>query len=136
MVTDAITTDFNGDEQIDLIVVGEWMQPTFLQNNGGQFKNVTDGYLKGNMHGLWQSIIAFDIDNDNDEDYVLGNFGLNSKFIASEKYPMKMYVGDFDNNNKTETVVAIEKKGKYYTLQGLDELVWSVKLFKEKIYKL
>ena len=132
MVTDAITTDFNGDEQIDLIVVGEWMQPTFLQNNDGQFKNVTQDYLKGNLHGLWQSIIAFDIDNDNDEDYVLGNFGLNSKFIASEKYPMKMYVGDFDNNKTSETVIAIEKNGKYYTLQGLDELAGQLNYLKKK----
>lgn len=132
MVTDAITTDFNGDKQIDLIVVGEWIQPTFMQNTGGQFKNVTDRYLKGNLHGLWQSIIAFDIDNDDDEDYVLGNFGLNSKFIASEKYPMKMYIGDFDDNNKTETVVAIEKKGKYYTLLGLDELSSQLNYLKKK----
>ena len=132
MVTDAITTDFNSDKQMDLIIVGEWMQPTFLQNNDGQFKNVTQDYLKGNLNGLWQSIIGFDIDNDNDEDYVLGNFGLNSKFMASEKYPMKMYVGDFDNNKTSETVIAIEKNGKYYTLQGLDELAGQLNYLKKK----
>jgi len=132
MVTDAISTDFNKDGQIDLIVVGEWMNPTFLENNKGVFKNVTSTFVNGNNSGLWQSIAAFDIDNDGDEDYILGNFGLNSKFKASDKYPMKMYVGDLDNNNRTETIIAIEKKGNYYTLQGLDELAGQLNYLKKK----
>ncbi len=130
MVTDAITTDFNADGQIDLIVVGEWMEPTFLQNENGNFNTVS--HLKENLNGLWQSITAFDIDNDGDDDYVLGNFGLNSKFKASQQFPMKMYVGDFDNNKKTETIVAIEKNGEYYTLQGLDELADQLSYLKKK----
>lgn len=132
MVTDAITTDFNKDGQIDLIVVGEWMNPTFLQNNKGNFKDVTSTFVNGNSNGLWQSIAAFDIDNDGDEDFILGNFGLNSKFKASEKYPMKMYVGDLDNNNRSETIIAIEKKGNYYTLQGLDELAGQLNYLRKK----
>ncbi len=132
MVTDAIVTDFSEDGQLDLIVVGEWMQPTFLQNNNGNFKDVTSNLLKENINGLWQSIAIFDIDNDGDDDYILGNFGLNTKFKASRKFPMKMYVGDFDNNKKTETIVAIEKKGKYYTLQGLDELAGQLNYLKKK----
>ena len=62
------------------------------------------------------------MDGDGDEDYLLGNWGLNSKFMASEKLPMKMYYADFDANGTTETIVATEKKGKYYPLAGLDEL--------------
>ena len=130
MVTDAIVTDFNGDGQPDLIVVGEWMQPTFLQNNNGGFENVT--VLEENLNGLWQSIAAFDIDNDGDDDYILGNFGLNTKFKASQKYPMKMYVGDLDDNKSIETIVAIEKKGNYYTIQGLDELAGQLNYLKKK----
>ncbi len=132
MVTDAIVTDFNNDNQLDLIIVGEWMQPTFLQNNNSNFKDVTSNLLKENLNGLWQSIAAFDIDNDGDNDYVLGNFGLNSKFKASQKFPMKMYVGDFDDNKKTETIVAIEKSGNYYTLQGFDELTGQLNHLKKK----
>ncbi len=130
MVTDAIVTDFNSDGQPDLIVVGEWMQPAFLQNNNGDFENVT--VLTENLNGLWQSIAAFDIDNDGDDDYILGNFGLNTKFKASKKYPMKMYVGDLDNNNSIETIVAIEKNGNYYTIQGLDELAGQLNYLKKK----
>lgn len=134
MVTDAIVTDFNKDGQLDLIVVGEWMQPVFLQNNKGTFKDVTLNYIKETLNGLWQTIAVFDIDNDGDEDYVLGNFGLNSKFKASSKYPMKMYVSDFDKNNSVETIVAIEKDQKYFTLHGLDELSSQLTYLKKKYH--
>lgn len=122
MVSDAIFSDFNKDGKTDLIVVGEWMQPTFFQNTNGKFKEVTATVAPEKNNGLWQSIISYDIDNDGDEDYLLGNWGLNSKFKASSEFPMKMYYDDFDANSTFETIVAIEKNGKYYTTMGLDEL--------------
>ena len=122
MVTDAVFTDFNTDGQADLIVVGEWMQPTFFVNKKGKFTNVTTTVASSKNKGIWQTILPFDIDHDGDEDYLLGNWGMNSKFNASETYPLKMYYDDFDNNGTFETIVAKEKNGKYYTTMGLDEL--------------
>jgi hypothetical protein len=123
MVTDAVVTDFNKDGHQDLIVVGEWMKPKFFANTKGNFKEVTESKLPGNQNGLWQSITAFDIDHDGDQDYLLGNWGMNSKFKSSQEFPMKMYYDDFDANGTFETIVAVEKNGKYYTTMGLDELV-------------
>ncbi|WP_417443542.1 VCBS repeat-containing protein [Joostella sp.] len=120
MVTDAIWSDFNNDGTKDLIVIGEWMSPKFFSNENGILEEVFPTEEK--LNGLWRSIIEFDIDGDGDKDYLLGNWGTNSKFIASEKFPMRMYYGDFDNNKRTETVVATEKNGEYYTLANLDEL--------------
>ncbi|MBP6181444.1 VCBS repeat-containing protein [Flavobacterium sp.] len=122
MVTDAVVTDFNNDGNLDLIVVGEWMKPKFFANIKGSFKEVTESLLPGNQNGLWQSICTFDIDHDGDQDYLVGNWGMNSKFKASQEFPMKMYYDDFDTNDTFETIVAIEKSGKYYTTMGLDEL--------------
>ncbi|WP_242156929.1 VCBS repeat-containing protein [Aestuariivivens sediminis] len=122
MVRDATWTDFNNDNQIDLIVVGEWMSPMFFENNNGEFVNKTSTYSSSPLNGLWRAIIPFDVDKDGDLDYILGNWGTNTKFKASEEYPMLMYYADFDKNSKTETLLATEKDGKYYTLEGLDEL--------------
>jgi hypothetical protein len=122
MVTNAIFDDFNKDGLVDLIVVGEWMKPTFFENKNGKFTDVTASIFPEESNGLWQAIIAFDIDGDGDQDYLVGNWGMNSKFKASANFPMKMYYDDFDNNGSFETIVAIQKKGKYYTTMGLDEL--------------
>ncbi|WP_343488045.1 VCBS repeat-containing protein [Allomuricauda sp. d1] len=118
MVTDAVWSDFNGDGADDLIVVGEWMAPKFLKNERGRFIETNIQ----NSTGLWQSIHPFDIDADGDTDYLLGNWGLNSKFKASEAHPLKLYFNDFDGNGQTETVIAIFKEDNYYPLETLDGL--------------
>jgi hypothetical protein len=130
MVTDAVWQDYNKDGKQDLIVVGEWMQPVFLKNDNGSFSK--DDVLVSEINGLWQCVAPFDIDKDGDIDFVLGNWGLNSKFKASAKFPMKMYYNDFDKNGTSETVVAIEKSGKYYPLDGFDVLAGQMPLLKKR----
>lgn len=130
MVTDAVWDDYNNDGQVDLIIVGEWMEPTFLKNNKGSFER--DKVLMEKLEGLWQSIIPFDIDEDGDMDYILGNWGLNSKFRASKSYPLKMYYSDFDENGKSETIVAIDKDGSYYPLDGFDLIAGQIPSLRKK----
>jgi len=120
MVTDAVWDDFDADGDLDLIVVGEWMQPTFFSNENGTLTKVS--VLEEQLGGLWQTIIPFDMDNDGDQDYLLGNWGLNSKFKASASEPMKMYYDDFDQNGTTETVIAVANDGSYYPLLGMNDL--------------
>lgn len=120
MVTDAVWSDFDADGFDDLILIGEWMAPKFYKNSKGSFTEVT--VLDSKLNGLWQAIQPFDMDSDGDMDYLLGNWGSNTKFSASENVPMKLFFSDFDGNGSTETIVATEKNGKYYPLLGLDEL--------------
>ncbi len=120
MTTDAVWSDFDQDGDQDLIVVGEWMPPTFYQNDNGQLKE--QDVTSEKLNGLWQSIQPFDIDHDGDLDYLLGNWGTNSKFKASSQSPMKLFYGDFDKNGQTETIVATEKNGRYFPLVGLNDL--------------
>lgn len=120
MVTDALWDDFNDDGQTDLIIVGEWMSPKFFKNEKGVLTEVT--LIDSPLKGLWRQIEPFDIDHDGDTDYLLGNWGSNSKFEASTKHPMRMYYADFDQNGSTETIVCTHKNGNYYPLLGLNDL--------------
>ncbi len=128
MVTDALWSDFDKDGTTDLILIGEWMSPKFFKNTNGTFTEV--GNL--NYSGLWQSIHPFDIDDDGDADYLLGNWGTNSKFSATNKYPLRLYFNDFDGNGQTETVTAIAKNGNYYPLEGLDGLASQMVFLRKK----
>ena len=120
MLSDAVWDDFDNDGITDLIVVGEWMSPKFFKNTNGNLEEVRP--INGPLNGLWQRIQPFDMDSDGDVDYLLGNWGTNSKFKASAKYPLKMYYHDFDENGSTETIVCVEKDKRYYPLLGLDNL--------------
>lgn len=120
MITDAIWEDYNSDGFVDLILVGEWMNPKFFKNANGNF--IEENIINSKLTGLWQQITPFDVDKDGDIDYLLGNWGKNSKFSASKEHPLRMYYADFDGNGRTETIVCNYKNGAYYPLLGLDEL--------------
>lgn len=119
LVTDAVWNDFDGDSDKDLIIVGEWMAPTILENTNGQFKNVSAKAGTENFKGWYNSIEVADLDGDGDEDFVLANHGLNSRFKASTEEPIKLYVNDFDQNGSPEQIYSrvIDGKDLPYTLK-------------------
>ena len=118
MVTDAIWTDYDGDQDFDLIVVGEWMPIEVLQNNGGIFNVDTKALGLEKSNGWWNCIEAADIDGDGDMDYLLGNLGLNSKNKASEHQPFHVYSDDFDGNGKNDIVLGYYNAGVCYPVRG------------------
>jgi hypothetical protein len=102
MITDAYFTDINNDGYKDLMVVGEWMPVTFFINDKGKF---TSKQEVSNTSGWWNTICAADLDKDGDTDFVLGNWGLNSRFKASKEQPIHLYINDFDNNGTNESII-------------------------------
>ena len=105
MVTSAIWSDFDSDNNVDLIVVGEWMPITFLRNVNGTFINVTETYDFEESTGWWNSITGEDLDQDGDTDYILGNYGLNSFFKCSKEKPIEIHVDDFDRNGRNDPII-------------------------------
>jgi hypothetical protein len=119
MVTDAVFTDVDSDNDLDLIVVGEWMKIVLLENQNGVFIDSSKKWgLDDNTRGLWWSITASDLDNDGDDDYILGNLGRNNKFKASEEHPFKVYAGDFDRNGTNDVLLANFYKEDYVPVRG------------------
>jgi len=102
MVTGAVASDVDKDGDQDLIVVGDWMPVTIFENTPGALTR--KGIIKDSF-GWWSSIIAQDLDGDGNEDFILGNWGLNSKMRASTEKPLKMYVKDFDRNGSVDKIL-------------------------------
>ncbi len=101
MVTDAVWTDLNNDKTLDLLVVGEWMPVTSFINANGQLNKS----VLADSEGWWLDIEESDLDGDGRSEYVLGNWGYNTKFQASVEQPLTMYLKDFDDNGKTEFII-------------------------------
>ncbi len=132
MVTDAVWFDNNADGRLDLIVVGEWMPITVFNNNGRELTNITTAANLGDSHGMWNTIEPGDFDNDGDTDFMVGNYGLNSKLKASQDSPLVLFVKDFDQNNKTDPIIGLHKHGKLYPLATLNELTDQMPILKKK----
>jgi hypothetical protein len=118
MVTDAVFTDIDNDKDEDLMIVGEWMEIKVLKNNQGKFEDSSSTYGLEGTRGIWWSITAGDLDNDGDDDYIVGNLGRNNKFKASKEHPFKVYANDFDNNGTNDIVFAKFYKDGYVPMRG------------------
>lgn len=104
MVTDAIWTDFNGDNKIDLIVVGEFTPIMFFENTGNALRRVKTDI--DHHSGWWNSITSGDYDLDGDIDYVIGNLGLNNGYEVTHEFPLKVFAKDFDENGSMDAILA------------------------------
>lgn len=118
MVTSALWTDFNQDGQSDLMVVGEWTNIEFFENQGGKLVLATASYGTEETRGWWNHVSEADIDGDGDMDYLLGNLGLNYKFHASADKPFHVYCNDFDNDGVQDVVLAKKVKDDFKPIRG------------------
>jgi enediyne biosynthesis protein E4 len=132
MVTDAQWADIDGDKDMDLVVVGEWMPVTIFKNEGGKFVNTTKTNGLNKTCGLWNMVKPFDADGDGDMDFAVGNFGENSRFKATPQYPMTMYYGDFDENGSSEQIICNYEDGKNYPCLLRHDLISQVPSMKKK----
>jgi enediyne biosynthesis protein E4 len=134
MTTDAVWQDVDQDGWQDLIVVGEFMPITFFKNQHG--KSFTkESFLSPSSTGLWNCITTADVDDDGDQDFLVGNWGNNSKLAASQKYPLKLFMLDFDNNGDMDPILAIAKQGKYYPFLGKEDLEKRLPILKKTYLK-
>ena len=123
LVSDALWTDVDGDDLIDLLLVGEWMPITLFKNESGRFVDATQTSGLGATTGWWNSLAAADFDRDGDLDYVAGNLGLNTKFKASKQEPVRIYAADFDENGSIDPVIARYIQGELFADAPRDLLV-------------
>ncbi|WP_282074630.1 VCBS repeat-containing protein [Maribacter aquivivus] len=134
MITDAIWSDYDNDNDLDLIVVGEWMPITIFENSNGSLSKLEMEDFKSS-YGWWFSIEQGDFDNDGDMDYIAGNLGLNYKYKTSSDKPFDVYYNDFDANGNADIVLGYYNKEKHYPLRGFSCSSEQVPDLKKKIVK-
>ncbi|MBW3545211.1 MAG: VCBS repeat-containing protein, partial [Bacteroidetes bacterium] len=132
MATDAAWADVDDDDDLDLVVVGEWSSIVIFKNNGANLERLyhTEGLDK--TEGWWNSVLATDLDGDGNTDFVVGNWGLNTKFSASEASPMALYVSDFDDNKTLDHIFVRTLDGKEYPMVLRHDLVKQLTNLKKK----
>ena len=118
MVTSAIWIDYDMDEDMDLIVAGEWMPLTVFNLSEGKFTKTGDENGLKYSNGWWFSLAKGDFDGDGDEDIIAGNLGLNYKYHASKDEPFEVYSYDFDGNDKLDIVLGYFNEGILFPLRG------------------
>ncbi len=132
MITDALWSDIDQDEDPDLIIVGDWMPITIFRNENGKFENITTQLGLENTKGWWNSLSSNDLDMDGDMDFVLGNHGLNSRFKCSVEKPVRMHVNDFDRNGKVEHIITMFNGDNEYPMIQQKDLVEQIPSLKSK----
>ncbi|WP_346861841.1 VCBS repeat-containing protein [uncultured Draconibacterium sp.] len=137
MVTDAIVTDYNNDGWNDLLVTREFNSVVLLKNQNGEKLIPQSIPALDEKHGFWYTAAAGDFDMDGDDDYIIGNIGDNNNFIASNKYPLNLYVMDVDNNRiidpiRTAFCKNMKGKMKEFPVNYLDELTEQSSYFKRR----
>ena len=132
MITDAKWTDFDNDDDHDLIIVGEWMGIKLFENDDSNFNEISNKVGLKNTSGWWNRIASSDIDNDGDVDFIVGNHGLNSRFKASVDEPISCYINDFDNNGSIEQIVCRYNEGKSYPIVLRHDLIKQLPHLKKK----
>jgi hypothetical protein len=106
MVSDALFTDFDNDNQQDLLIASEWSSLLFFKNTGKGFQQMEVSKEIAEAKGWWNSLTNADFDQDGDMDYVAGNFGLNQYFKCSSGEPLRIYAKDFDQNGSYDAFIS------------------------------
>ncbi|MFY0685951.1 MAG: VCBS repeat-containing protein [Cyclobacteriaceae bacterium] len=132
MITDAQWSDIDGDDDLDLVIVGEWMPITIFKNNQGVFEKQEPISASA---GWWNTVEIADLNYDGLPDLVVGNHGQNSRFEASDDYPLHMFINDFDNNGTIEQVICQYEGDKLFPLPLRHDLSMQMPFIKKKYLK-
>jgi hypothetical protein len=135
LVTDATLVDLDGDGNNELIVVGRWMPIKIFKFTREKLVDVSSKWGMDNTEGWYNTVFTADFNNDGQQDVLVGNHGLNSRFRASPEEPLEILINDFDNNGAYEHIISMYSDGVKYPLAQLRELTQQIPFFAQSLTK-
>lgn len=132
LVTAALWTDVDSDGRIDLMVTTEWGPVFYFHNDGKQLVNETTKAGLGALNGWWTSITGADVNGDGRIDYVIGNFGLNTKYRADAAHPVVLYSGDLDGSGKFGIAEGMYEGDELYPVRGRSKMGYAFPFIRKK----
>lgn len=114
LVSGAVFTDYDRDGDQDLLISRQWDSLVLLQNNNGNFREVSSAVGLADYKGWWNGVSTGDFNNDGRPDIIAANIGKNSPYQPDTEQPLKLFYSDFNMDGKVDMVDA------YYSdeLQG------------------
>jgi hypothetical protein len=135
MITDIESGDLDGDQNPEIVFVGDYLPVTVFSYSGNAFKDITSTFGLENTSGWWKSITLADIDNDGDLDMFAGNIGRNNRLSTSEQYPVTLITKDFDGNGSLDPVLCFYYNGNLYPYAGRDAMISQIPKLKKKFVR-
>ncbi|MEM9001038.1 MAG: VCBS repeat-containing protein [Bacteroidota bacterium] len=133
MVTDATWADVDNDLRKDLILTTDWDTPKIYRNTGRRLTKMDTSL--DSLSGWWNTVETVDLDNDGDQDLVLGNAGTNLHYRPYPDKPMKMWVNDFDGNGTLEQIVTQHEGNADYPVHQKKEVTAQIVALKKENLK-
>ena len=110
------------DGRSDLVICTECGPVKIFRNDRGRLAEIRSTGIE-NIHGLFGSISPGDVDNDGDLDFVIGNMGTNSSWVATDQQPVKLRYGNFGNEDSSNRIIASYRSGnKELPIRSFDAL--------------
>jgi enediyne biosynthesis protein E4 len=124
LVKSAVFSDVDVDGRPDLVIAPEWNCVRFFRNVGdGSFVEMTakGGFVSGGR-GLWNSLVAADVNHDGRPDFIAGNLGSNTTYRATPAEPLTLLHGDFTRSGSRVLMETVWDRGELYPLRGRNDL--------------
>jgi enediyne biosynthesis protein E4 len=135
MSTASDLADLDGDADLDLVIAMDWGAPLVLFNTSGRFAPGAIATGLETYRGWWSSVKAVDLNGDGYVDFAVGGHGENSRFHASAKQPITLYLNDLDQNGTIDPLLTTWWADGAYPFAQRADVVKQIPLLKKQILK-